>query len=261
MEPIKNIPLNQIIVNDSDNVRHKTDGISELAESIRTSGLLQNLVVRETADGYRLVAGFRRYYALRIVHEDNLSVQIPCKVLNVNETKAKLLTLVENTARRELNTYELAKTVHDLQQTFDSSIAAIHRYLASSSPGGSFYSSSHLAALVNTYNRLHPDIALDWKTNKLAMSVSAIIELAKRDQTDQWALYSAHKSGEPAEKSVSRRVARKRERPTLAMVEKALQSAKQREAPVGVIEALRWVAGSAGVLKVNGITYYPTDLL
>ena len=42
------------------------DSLNELAESIRLHGLSQPIVVNQTADGYMIIAGERRYSACKI---------------------------------------------------------------------------------------------------------------------------------------------------------------------------------------------------
>src|SRR6187401_950828 len=54
--------------------------IEELAESIRQKGILQPLLVRQSADGYELIAGERR---LRAAHRAGLT-RVPVAVRDVS---------------------------------------------------------------------------------------------------------------------------------------------------------------------------------
>jgi len=44
-----------------------SDGLQELAESIRANGIIQPLIVRQLGDAYQIVAGERRWRAARLV--------------------------------------------------------------------------------------------------------------------------------------------------------------------------------------------------
>src|SRR5205085_1191973 len=49
------------------NPRHQTDNIDELAQSLRTHGLLQPVVVRRRGGSYELIVGHRRYEAAKLL--------------------------------------------------------------------------------------------------------------------------------------------------------------------------------------------------
>jgi ParB family transcriptional regulator, chromosome partitioning protein len=81
-------------------------GLAELAESIRTRGLLQPLVVRPLSSGhYELVAGERRLRAAKICGLDRVAA-----IVRDTETSERLeLALIENMAREDLNSVEEAR--------------------------------------------------------------------------------------------------------------------------------------------------------
>jgi len=72
MSDIITIPLNKLAPWNGNVRRTKaSDGIDELAASIAAHGLLQSLVVREGKRGkYQVIAGQRRYLALRLLVEE-----------------------------------------------------------------------------------------------------------------------------------------------------------------------------------------------
>jgi ParB family transcriptional regulator, chromosome partitioning protein len=82
------------------------DTLAELAESIRSRGVLQPIVVRPLAGGtYELVAGERRLRAARIAG----LVSIPAVVRDAEDWERLDLALAENMARQDLNAVEEAR--------------------------------------------------------------------------------------------------------------------------------------------------------
>jgi len=82
-------------------------GLQELADSIRTYGILQPLTVRRAERGYELIAGERRLRAAKLAGER----QIPCLVARVGEEDSALLALIENLQRRDLDCWEEAEAI------------------------------------------------------------------------------------------------------------------------------------------------------
>lgn len=79
--------------------------LEELAQSIKTNGIIQPLLVRRTgSDRYQLVAGERRW---RAAQRAGLH-RVPCVVKEIPEDKMLELALIENIQRQELNAIEEA---------------------------------------------------------------------------------------------------------------------------------------------------------
>ena len=79
--------------------------IEELAESIRSKGILLPLIVRRTSDGYLLVAGERRW---RAAQKAGLR-ELPVMVREVTDKEAFEIALIENIQREDLNPVEEAE--------------------------------------------------------------------------------------------------------------------------------------------------------
>src|SRR6185295_3045033 len=88
--------------------------ISELANSLRNSGMIQPIVVRRTGTGYQLIAGERRWRAAR---EAGLE-RIPALVREVTDAESLELALVENLLREDLNPMEEAEAFDKLLARF-----------------------------------------------------------------------------------------------------------------------------------------------
>lgn len=111
MTDIITIPLSKLVESE-DNVRQAKrngDGIAELAQSIKHHGLLQSIVVRETASGkFAVIAGGRRLRALRLLAKAGdiaKTEAIPCRVITGDDNPTEL-SLAENVTRQDLAVHE-----------------------------------------------------------------------------------------------------------------------------------------------------------
>lgn len=81
------------------------DALNELAQSIKTYGLIQPVTVRPVENGkYQLISGERRFRAAKIA---GLS-EIPAFVRTVDDVQSIQMALVENIQRSDLNAIEVA---------------------------------------------------------------------------------------------------------------------------------------------------------
>lgn len=80
--------------------------MDELGKSIKENGLIEPLVVRQLKSGeFEVVAGMRRYYALKKLNID----EVECHVKNLSDDQAKLISLIENIQRQNLTPMEEAR--------------------------------------------------------------------------------------------------------------------------------------------------------
>jgi ParB family chromosome partitioning protein len=89
--------------------------LQELADSIRSEGLLQPIVVRRQGDKYQLVAGERRWRAFQLL---KIKV-IPARVVDASDASSAALGLIENLQREGLNPVEEAYGYASLIRDFD----------------------------------------------------------------------------------------------------------------------------------------------
>lgn len=105
------------------------DGLNELADSIRSLGILQPLTVRRnTDDGWELVAGERRLRAATLAGLDH----VPCIPVAIDSQNSSLLALVENLQRRDLDFWEEAMALDRLLHTYCLSQEEIARRIGKS---------------------------------------------------------------------------------------------------------------------------------
>ena len=94
--------------------RMDEQALAELANSIRTQGLLQPVVVRPVDGGYELIAGERRWRAAQMAGLK----QVPAIVREVPDESAMVMALIENIQREDLNPMEEAAGVQRLIDEF-----------------------------------------------------------------------------------------------------------------------------------------------
>ena len=91
------------------------EGLTELADSIRSQGLIQPIVVRKTLNRYELIAGERRWRAAQKAGLD----EIPAIIKDVDNQSAAAMALIENLQREDLNSIEEAFAISNLTKEFD----------------------------------------------------------------------------------------------------------------------------------------------
>jgi ParB family chromosome partitioning protein len=92
--------------------------LEELAASIKANGIIQPIVVRNTADGYRIIAGERRWRAARRAG----LTRVPVVVKDVSGDRSQQtvleMALIENIQREDLNAIDEAKGYRRLVDEF-----------------------------------------------------------------------------------------------------------------------------------------------
>jgi len=80
-------------------------GIAELAASLKSSGIIQPLVVRRTKSGFEMIAGQRRWQAAKMAG----MTEVPAIIREVDSYTQAQMALVENIQREDLNPIERAQ--------------------------------------------------------------------------------------------------------------------------------------------------------
>ena len=88
----------------------RQDTLLEVAESIRTHGILRPLSVRRVGAGYELIAGERRLRAAGIAG----LTEIPCIIMNMDEKESGMAAMIENLQRQDLDLIEEAQGISRL---------------------------------------------------------------------------------------------------------------------------------------------------
>lgn len=88
--------------------------LMSLAESIKSSGIIQPIIVRPTTGGYELISGERRLRAAKLASLET----VPALVRQATDEQLLELALIENIHRTNLNPIERAKAYQRYLQTF-----------------------------------------------------------------------------------------------------------------------------------------------
>src|SRR6266508_6635767 len=91
------------------------ESLAELAESIRTHGVLEPIVVAKTPAGYQIIAGERRWRASKVVGLP----KVPVRIKETTPQGMLEMAIVENVQRIDLNPLERAQAYKRLMDEFD----------------------------------------------------------------------------------------------------------------------------------------------
>lgn len=170
------IPVEQIRPNPQQpRASFDAESIAELAQSIRTVGLIQPLIVRrDGAGGYELVAGERRLRALKSIGAQTAS----CIVQDMVQEKSAMVALIENMQREDLFYLEEAQCYETLLKSYDLTQEELARRLGCSQ--------SSIANKLRLL-RLHESVKTAMKENGLSeRHARALLKL--RDEAEQLAV-------------------------------------------------------------------------
>ena len=176
---LKHIPLDELRISKL-NMRHgrKKPDVSDILPSIRESGLRQTLLVRREGKYYGVIAGRRRFFALKeIAKETGETPLVPCAIMTEKDAASAIAaSVIENVGRlpaTEMEQYEAFKRLHDegkavedIASFFGVTELLVRRVLA-------------LASLAEPIRKLYADDALDRETIRA-------LTLATPDQQAEW---------------------------------------------------------------------------
>jgi ParB family chromosome partitioning protein len=191
------------------------EALEELAQSIRSQGLILPLVVRPiTSSRYEIIAGERRWRASQIAGLTSVS----CLVRNFNDEQAAAVCTIENIQRQDLNPIEEAHAYARLVQEF-----SYHHDEVAAIVGKSRTQISNFLRLL----KLHPDVQQLLMNQELSaghgkmlagLSESLQRELAKSCVEEGW---SVRKIEEEIKKSSHKTASRKAPKdPNIARLER-----------------------------------------
>ena len=159
------------------------EGLMELSQSIRENGLIHPITVRREEHGYEIVAGERRYRAMKIAG----MVDIPVIVIDADEVQMAEMALVENIQRENLSAIEEAKAYVQIMKT-----SGINQSQLALKVGKSQSTIANKIRLL----QLNDDVQQAVTTRKITeRHARALLALPKEEQTK-----AISKAGKPQEK-------------------------------------------------------------
>jgi ParB family transcriptional regulator, chromosome partitioning protein len=110
-EEVIKIPIEKIIPNRyQPRTVFDDEKIEELSRTIHTHGVIQPIVVRPFGEQYEIIAGERRYRAMKKLEW----TEVPAIVRNLNDKETASIALIENLQREELTAIEEALAYQQL---------------------------------------------------------------------------------------------------------------------------------------------------
>lgn len=110
-EEVIKIPIEKIIPNRyQPRTVFDDEKIEELSRTIHTHGVIQPIVVRPFGEQYEIIAGERRYRAIKKLEW----MEVPAIVRNLNDKETASIALIENLQREELTAIEEALAYQQL---------------------------------------------------------------------------------------------------------------------------------------------------
>ena len=188
------------------------EALSELAESIKTQGVMQPILVRPLGAGrYEIIAGERRWRAARLAG----LTAVPALVKDISDTQALAAALIENMQREDLTPLEEAVGIRRLTQEFGLTHQAIGETLGRSRTA--ITNLLRLLELAPPVQELLADGRLDMGHARalLALPLTRQVELAREAAQKRWTVReveqrvaAALKSAQPRRPRADRDVAR-----------------------------------------------------
>lgn len=130
-EYVHQLPINKIDVNKAQPRKtFNKETIEALAQSIKENGMLQPITVQKTGDRYEIIAGERRYRAVRLLEMET----IPAIIKELSPQKVCQLALIENLQREDLNPIEAASAIKALMEDFNLTQQEVSEKIGTSRP-------------------------------------------------------------------------------------------------------------------------------
>lgn len=160
---VKDIPIDEIRSNPyQPRVHFDEDALQELADSIKTHGVFEPIIVKKSIKGFELVAGERRTKASKLAGLDT----IPAIVKDFDDQAMMEIALLENIQRENLSPIEEAQAYKNFMIKTNMTQEEIARRFGKSR--------SHITNLLGLLS-LPSDVQEDLITGKISMSHARVL--------------------------------------------------------------------------------------
>ncbi|MDO8547757.1 MAG: ParB/RepB/Spo0J family partition protein [Nitrospirales bacterium] len=186
--------------------------LEELANSVKTKGVLQPILVRKLGDGgFELIAGERRWRAAKIAGLK----KIPAIIRPATDAEAMEMALIENLQRKDLNPMEAARAYQRLMKEFGLTQEAVSRTLGKER--SSIANTVRLLALQSDVQTWVESDQLSWGHAKVLLAVSdpeQQVRLGRRAVTERLSVRDLERLVRPVPRAGRSNNARKGHRPS-----------------------------------------------
>jgi len=179
LRKLHHIPLSELTVSKLNVRRHGAKEIDSLAASITALGLIQPLLVRANNDGFEIVAGQRRYLAVKKLNADGSpeTDTLPCVVMDdADDAVAIESSLAENVARLPM----------DEVDQYEAFAALKKRGLDESDIASHFAISEQVVRRRLAIANLHPDIRRLYRAGEIEARTLQLLTLATKERQKAW---------------------------------------------------------------------------
>ena len=104
--------------------------LKELSDSIKENGVFQPIIVRESVNGYEIIAGERRFRASKLAKKKT----IPAIIRKFNESQMMEVAVLENLQREDLTPLEEAQAYEMLQKNLGLTQEEVSKRMGKSRP-------------------------------------------------------------------------------------------------------------------------------
>jgi ParB family chromosome partitioning protein len=162
---VRLIPLDKIEPNPRQ-ARSELGNIQELTASIKVRGVLEPILVRPRGDKYEIIAGERRFVASK-----NAGLrEIPAIEMDVTDSEAMEISLIENLQRKDLDVFEEADGLNTLIEIYDYSHAKISEKIGKAR--------STITEIINI-SRIPQHLRQACRESKIDRNRSLLVEISK----------------------------------------------------------------------------------
>lgn len=168
---VRLIPVDRIAANPHQ-ARSSLGNIQELMLSIKSKGVLEPIIVRPKGETYEIIAGERRYVASKNVGLK----EIPAIEMNVSDSEAMEISLIENLQRKDLDVFEEADGLKSLMETYKYSHADISEKIGKAR--------STITEIINI-SKIPADVRILTAAAEVDKNRSLLIELSKLKSSEE----------------------------------------------------------------------------